>query len=163
MATNKSSLNYRVDFSTMTLTMTAEFADRAYDPTSKEYKVLKRLRKDFPELTVIRKTHRKPTKYISKSTGEVFQNNQFKDLTYNRMEQFLDGCAEDKAYKAEYLKVKAYASLAKQNGYPLVRDWFIKQFPDFRKNPMVYFNNPPKIIPFTSNSENVDPATKQRA
>ena len=153
MATIKRELNYRIDFSTMTLTMTADFSNQAYDPTSKEYEVLTRLQKDFPDLTVVRKTHRKPTKYVSKSTGETFKNNQFKDLTYKRMEQFLDGFTEDKSYKAEYLKVKAYASLAKKNGYPLVRDWFIKQFPDFRKNPMVYFNNPPQIIPFTSKSE----------
>ncbi len=163
MATIKRELNYRIDFSTMTLTMTAAFADKAYDPTSNEYKVLTRLQKDFPDLTVVRKTHRKPTKYVSKSTGEIFKNNQFKDLTYKRMEQFLDGFTEDKTYKAEYLKVKAYASLAKQNGYPLVRDWFIKQFPDFRKNPMVYFNNPPTIIPFTPKSEEENQKKEERA
>ena len=153
MATIKRELNYRIDFSTMTLTMTADFSNNAYDPASNEYAILTRLQKDFPGLTVVRKTHRKPTKYVSKSTGETFKNNQFKGLTYERMELFLDALTDDKSYRAEYDKVKAYAAKAKQNCYPLVRDWFIKQFPDFRKNPMVYFNNPPQIIPFTSKSE----------
>ena len=57
---SKSELNYRIDFTKMTLTMTAEFADRAYDPESEEYEILTRLQKDFPRLRVVRKTHRSP-------------------------------------------------------------------------------------------------------
>ena len=37
---NKREMNYRIDFTTMTLTMTAEFADRAYDPNTDEYATL---------------------------------------------------------------------------------------------------------------------------
>ena len=41
---SKSGLNYRVDFTTMTLIMTADFADRTYDSTSEEYEILTRLK-----------------------------------------------------------------------------------------------------------------------
>ena len=44
---SKRELNYRVDFTKMTLIMTADFADRAYDPTTEEYEILTRLKKDF--------------------------------------------------------------------------------------------------------------------
>ena len=84
---SKSGLNYRVDFTTMTLIMTADFADRTYDSTSEEYELLTRLKKDFPGLKVARKTHRTPAKYNTKG-GEEYTHNQFKDLTYKRMEKF---------------------------------------------------------------------------
>ena len=34
---SKRDMNYRIDFTKMTLTMTADFADKAYDPTTEEY------------------------------------------------------------------------------------------------------------------------------
>ena len=49
---NKRKMNYRIDFTTMTLTMTAEFADNAYNPATEEYAILTRLQKDFPQLRV---------------------------------------------------------------------------------------------------------------
>ena len=146
MAINKREMNYRVDFVTMTLTMTAEFADKAYDPQSSEYGTLTRLQKDFPGLTVVRKTHRKPKKYVSKSTGEEFTHNQFKDLTYKRMEQFMNCLSDGEIYLAEYRFIRNYASEARGNGYPLVRKWFVAQFPEFRKNPMFYLYNNPALV-----------------
>ena len=43
------SANYRIDFTKMTLTMTADFALKAYDPSTEEYEILTRLKKDFPD------------------------------------------------------------------------------------------------------------------
>ena len=40
---NKRELNYRMDFTSMTLTMTAEFADNAYNCDTEEYAILTRL------------------------------------------------------------------------------------------------------------------------
>jgi len=71
---SKRDMNYRIDFTTMTLTMTAEFADRAYDPNTEEYKILTRLQRDFPRLRIVRKTHRSPK-----------TANPAKGLTYERM------------------------------------------------------------------------------
>lgn len=78
---NKREMNYRIDFTQMTLIMTAEFADNAYIKNTEEYKILTRLKKDFPDLKIERKTHRTPSKYRTKQ-GEEYTHNQFKDLTY---------------------------------------------------------------------------------
>lgn len=142
---NKREMNYRIDFTRMTLIMTAEFADNAYIKNTEEYKILTRLKKDFPDLKIERKTHRTPSKYRTKQ-GEEYSHNQFKDLTYKRMEKFLSRIPNGKAYQKEYECVKDFATELNGNGYPLVRKWFVEQFPHFRKNPMFYLNNSPELI-----------------
>ena len=143
--TNKREMNYRIDFTTMTLIMTADFANRAYNPATEEYEVLTRLKKDFPGLRIERKTHRTPAKYKTKS-GEEYTHNQFKDLTYKRMEKFLSRIPNGATYQKEYEFVKEFATDLNGNGYPIVRKWFVAQFPHFRKDPMFYLNNSPLVL-----------------
>ena len=143
--TNNSKRNYRINFTTMTLTMTVDFAERAYNPATDEYKILLRLQHDFPDLKVERKTHRTPKKYITQQ-GEVYTHNQFKGLTYERMERFFSRIPNGKAYQEEYEVVKDFAEVVKDNAYVLVRKWFVEQFPEFRKNPMFYFEYAPNVI-----------------
>ena len=143
--TNNSKRNYRINFTTMTLTMTADFAERAYDPATDEYEILTRLQKDFPDLKIERKTHRTPKKYITQQ-GEVYTHNQFKGLTYERMEKFFSRIPNGQAYQEEYEFVKDFAKVVKDNAYVLVRKWFVEQFPKFHKNPMFYFEYAPNVI-----------------
>ena len=142
---SKREMNYRIDFTKMTLIMTADFADQAYIEDTEEYKILTRLKKDFPGLKVARKTHRTPAKYKTKG-GEEYTHNQFKDLTYNRMERLLSRIPNGAAYQKEYDCVKDFATDLNSNGYPIVRKWFVAQFPNFRKDPMFYLNNSPELI-----------------
>ena len=142
---SKREMNYRIDFTKMTLIMTADFADQAYIEDTEEYKILTRLKKDFPGLKVARKTHRTPAKYKTKG-GEEYTHNQFKDLTYNRMEKFLSRIPNGAAYQKEYDCVKDFATDLNGNGYPMVRKWFVAQFPNFRKDPMFYLTNSPELI-----------------
>jgi hypothetical protein len=130
----------------MTLIMTADFADRTYDSTSEEYEILTRLKKDFPGLKVARKTHRTPAKYKTKG-GEEYTHNQFKDLTYKRMEKFLSRIPNGESFQKEYDCVKDFATDLNGNGYPIVRKWFVEQFPHFRKNPLFYVYNTPSLVP----------------
>lgn len=116
---NKRELNYRVDFSTMTLIMTAEFADRAYNPNTDEYAVLTRLTKDFPDLRVVRKTHRSP-----KSA------NPAKGLTFERMEKYIRLHENADELLDLFQKVKAAG-----RGYLYVKAWFVKQFPNYNDIP----------------------------
>ena len=146
MATiDKKNMNYRIDFSRMTLIMTAEFADNAYNPETEEYKILKRLQRDFPDMKIERKTHRTPSKYKTKE-GEEFARNPFRGLTYKRMETFISKIPNSEVYRAEYDCVKDFATSINGNGYPLVRDWFITQFPKFRSDPMFYLKNKPVLV-----------------
>ena len=136
---------YKVDFVANTITITAAFAKAMNDPTSAEYKIIAQIRKDFPEMEIIRKTHKTPSKYQTK-TGEKFNCNQFKNLTYKNMETFIMGLPAAEAYMEEYLFLKNYAAEVQTNGYTIIRRWFMAQFPDFRKNPIVYLTNQPAVV-----------------
>ena len=133
------------DVISQTLTITAKFARMMNDPQSDEYKLVQQFRKDFPNLTIAKKTHKSATHYTTKS-GEKFNCNQFKNLTYDRMEKFISALPKNEGYLREYLFVKNFASAIQHNGYALVRKWFVAQFPEFRKNPLFYLYNTPELV-----------------
>lgn len=136
---------YKINFVDNTITITADFAKAMNDPKSKEYKTIAKICKDFPEMELIRKTHRSPRKYTNKQ-GEEFNCNQFKNLTYDRMEKFINAIPNNEAFLTEFEFVRDYASRIQTNGYALVRRWFMAQFPEFRNNPMFYLYNTPNVI-----------------
>ena len=116
---SKREMNYRIDFTKMTLTMTADFADKAYDPTTEEYEILTRLQRDFPRLRVVRKTHRSPK-----------TANPAKGLTYERMEKYINLHENADELLDLFQKVQSAG-----RGYPYVKAWFIKQFPNYKNVP----------------------------
>ena len=136
---------FKFDVVSQTLTITAKFNEQMANPMSEEYKLVMQFRADFPNLTIVRKTHKTPSIYTTKS-GEKFNCNQFKNLTYDRMEKFISALPQNVEYMSEYTVVKNFATSVKGNGYPLVREWFMTQFPEFRKNPLFYLNNTPQIV-----------------
>ena len=136
---------FSLDVVSMTLTITAKFGKMMNDPQSDEYKLVQQFRKDFPNLTIAKKTHKSATHCTTKS-GEKFNCNQFKNLTYDRMEKFIAALPKNEGYLREYLFVKNYASAIQHNGYTLVRKWFVAQFPEFRKNPLFYLYNTPELV-----------------
>ena len=133
------------DVVSQTLTITAKFDKMMNDTKSDEYKLVQQFRKDFPDLTIAKKTHKSATHYTTKS-GEKFNCNQFKNLTYDRMEKFIKALPKSKSYLREYTFVKDFASAIQTNGYTLVRKWFVAQFPEFRKNPLFYLSHSPKLV-----------------
>lgn len=133
------------DVVSQTLTITAKFANMMGNPESEEYKLVMRFCDDFPNLTIAKKTHKSATSYTTKS-GEKFKCNQFKNLTYDRMEKFITALPKSEDYLREYKFVKEFASNIQTNGYTLVRRWFVAQFPDFRKNPLVYLTTQPAVV-----------------
>ena len=136
---------FSFDVVSQTLTITAKFDKMMNDTKSDEYKLVQRFRKDFPNLTIAKKTHKSATSYTTKS-GEKFNCNQFKNLTYDRMEKFISALPKSESYLREYTFVKDFASAIQTNGYTLVRKWFVAQFPEFRKNPLFYLNNAPEVV-----------------
>lgn len=133
------------DVISQTLTITAKFDKMMSNPESEEYKLVMRFRNDFPNLTIAKKTHKSATHYTTKS-GEKFNCNQFKNLTYDRMEKFIKALPKSESYLREYSFVKDFASAIQINGYTLVRKWFVAQFPEFRKNPLFYLYNSPELV-----------------
>lgn len=61
---------YKVDFVAKTITITAECAEKMNDPDTTEYRAIRQLCADFPAMKIVKRTHRTPRKYVSKSTGE---------------------------------------------------------------------------------------------
>ena len=138
---------YKLDIVNKTLTISKGFADAIDNPTDecKEYKLYTRLMQEIPGLTVVRKSHRTPTSYTS-SSGEKFSCNQFKNLKYENMERFMAALPDNEVYFEQYSFLRYSASVIQTNRYALVRDWFIAQFPEFRKNPLFYLYNKPEIV-----------------
>lgn len=143
--------NYKFDFTTQTLTITKGFAEKASTPTNEEYKLLLQFQKDFPNLKILRKTHKTPKKYTTKS-GEVYRCNQYKNLTYANMEHFINALPEGENKEKvieSYNFLRYNANSIQTSPYKTVRDWFIQQFPLYRKNPLFYLTNEIKVINIT--------------
>ena len=134
-----------MDIVNKTRTIRNEFGKAVASGKGDEYKLYTRLMKQIPGLTVVRKSHRTPTSYTS-SSGEKFSCNQFKNLKYENMERFMAALPDNEVYFAEYSFLRYSASAIQTNRYALVRDWFITQFPEFRKNPLFYLHNKPEIV-----------------
>lgn len=75
---------YKVDFTTRTITITAEFEKAMSNPEAAEYKIIRQLCADFPGMRIVKRTHRTPTHYTSKN-GEKSACNPYKNLTYGRI------------------------------------------------------------------------------
>ena len=147
--------SYKMDFASKTLTLTKAFSDACADPTSKEYAILTQFQRDFPDLKIVRKTHKTPAKYHNAS-GETTSRNQFKNLTYENMERFMNALPESES-KVKVMEAYTFlhygAGFVQANAYKTVRDWFVAQFPKFRSNPLFYISNEVKVIDLTAFAE----------
>lgn len=137
---------YKFDAASKTLTITAAYAQKLNDMDSDEFKHYHAMMQAIPGLVVVNRSHRSPSKCTSTATGEKFKCNQFKNLTYDNMEKFMDALPHGNVYRKEYDFLKDYASRIQTNGYALVRRWFVAQFPHFRKNPLFYVYNTPTLV-----------------
>lgn len=138
--------SYKLDVVNKTLVITEGFNKKIQDIGSREFDLYTKLMEQIPGLTVVRKTHKSPAKCTSKSSGEVFNCNQFKNLTYQNMERFMSALPQAESYQEQYNFIRDYAARIQTNGYALVRRWFIAQFPEFRKNPLFYVYNTPTLV-----------------
>ena len=147
--------NYKFDFTTKTLTITKAFADEAENPTTEEYAILMKFQQDFPNLKIVRKTHKTPSKYHTKS-GEVYNYNQYKNLSYENMERFIkalpEGESKTKVLEA-YNFLRNHAGFIQTNAYKKVREWFVEQFPLYRKDPLFYIKNEVNVIEINTFTE----------
>lgn len=138
--------NYVLNLPEKTLTITKAFEDAIAKGEGDAYVLYTKFLRDIPGLTVIRRTHASPSKCVSKATGERFNCNQFKNLTYANMEQFINGLPDGDDYLMPYNFIKTCGSLPLTSRYTAVRRWFVAQFPEFRKNPLFYLYNKPTVL-----------------
>ena len=138
---------YTLSIVTKTLTISKAFEKAAENHASEEFNLYRKLIQEIPDLKVCRQTHRTPSKYCNKA-GEVFTCNQFKNLTYERMEQFICALPNKAEYMTQYEKIKAAAAV-QTSPYTMVRTWFLLQFPQFRSSPWTYFEKPIEVVQAT--------------
>lgn len=141
---------YNVDFAKMTITITADFAKKMNDPTSSEYQIICQFHKDFPAMKVVNRTHRTPSKYVSKKTGQKSKCNPYKKLTYKNMESFINGLPNAEQYLKSYNFLKDFGGLTAPSHYAIVRRWFVDQFPKYYENPIFYLYNKVAVIDCSS-------------
>ena len=119
---------YQFDFASRTLTMTKAFADKASIPNSDEYIIVKAFQADFPDLHISSRTHRTPTQYTN-ANGTKTKNNQFKGLSFERMEKFINSLPNGEKF------VEPFTFLKEQSSYTQTAKWFMAQFPKYGEDP----------------------------
>lgn len=144
---SKKSNGYTLDLANLTLTVTAAFYDKLNYPKSDEYKLVRQFLNDFPSLTVKTRTRSTPVFYHNED-GSKTKKNQFKNLTYERMESFISALPDSDKYFKEYKRIKEAAKRVSSSTYAETRKWFVQQFPNYKADPFSYIDNPPEIINF---------------
>lgn len=115
---------YTVNFTTKTLTMTKTFAQNASDPESDEFQLLKKMQQAFPNMRIVRKTHRPSQKH---GTNQC--------LSYEKMEKHISVYENSAELLQVFDKIKRLAK-AQKNPYKYVANWFAAQFPNFDSYPV---------------------------
>ena len=144
-----------IDFEAQSLTLSAEFAEAANNPGSKEYALLCKFQHDFPNFRIVRKTHATPTCYHN-SDGSKTTRNKHNNLTYERMERFMNALPDGAEYLAVYNELREKAEAMCLAPYAPVARWFMAQFPKFRENPLFYIEHKPDVVNFAEYLETVN-------
>ena len=122
---------YKIDFARRTVTITKEFAAKAAEYNSNEYKMLMDLQNQG--YTVVNRTHATPT-------------NRKPMPTYAQMEHYISCLAEAESYRATYDAVCEEAK-SYTNAITKVRKWFNATFPNYGKLPEFDENNKIVVTP----------------
>ena len=80
------------------------------------------------------------------------------------MKGFIEGLPNHEELLDAFNFLRYKASLVQTARYKVVREWFVTQFPEFRKNPLYYLNNNVKVIdyaPFIKKSQEQKEAQEQ--
>ena len=119
---------YIINHGEQTITITKAFATRAADISTREYRELTKLHKDFPEYTIQNRTA-----VIRKVKAT------YKGLTLAEMGKYIKTQDEAKNNSGEGLQkfeaIKAYHTPTDKDkpSYPKVKAWFLKTYPNYGK------------------------------
>ena len=112
---------YKILFDTNTVIMNYKFAAAAAKYGTRENRLLKDIRNDFPGM-----------KEVVVSGRECDKAKPNHHLTYKHMEEYIECYENAEELKAVFETVKA-TSVVLANPYKYVSDWFKVQFPDYNK------------------------------
>lgn len=120
----KKNNGYKIDFTNNTIIVNYKFADAYAQFDTEEYKLIKKIKMDFPQMEIVIKSGR-----VQKKTKPT------KGLTYEHMEAHMDAYDNAEELKEMFELVRTLSATAK-SPYKYVRDWFEEQFPNY-KDPTV--------------------------
>ena len=124
---------YEIDFTTNTLYMNYKFAEASTEYGTPEYKLLQNIRKDLPNIKMVKRAGRN-TKTC----------NVNKRLTYKNMQEYIRVQENAEQLLASFMLARIESKCA-PSPYAFVRDWFVKQFPNYQECKVFERNN---VIPF---------------
>ena len=119
--TNLAVNGYSVDFVNSFITLTADFAKKAQNPNNVQYRTLKRLQTDFPNMIVIR---RKASKH----------KRSLKQLPYDKMVKYLSCQPNATQLLLDFNEMRDF-SKSQPSPYAYMNDWFFSRFPEYGKLP----------------------------
>ena len=123
MSENKRLKGYKIDFATNTLIMNYKFHAAAQEYGTEEYKMVKLIQADFPDIAIAVKAGREQKKPQAR-----------KRMTYANMEKYMKQYDNAEALLERFEVIKK-TSATVANPYKYVADWFIAQFPNYKKAP----------------------------
>ena len=115
---------YKINFATNTLVMNYKFYAASQEYGTDENNLVKAILADFPTLTIVVKAGR-----------DVKTANKNKRLTYANMEKHISAYENSAELLEVFETVKALSKTA-ASPYKYVTDWFVVQFPDYKKAPV---------------------------
>ena len=117
--------SFRIDFNNNTIVLTKAFAQKAANPTRKEFKELMSLRKNLEGFTVV----------VKESARKANKKNSLKGLDYSFMEQYIARHDdEEKSKMAEFKRITVKNDdMLTTKRYGSVRKWFLEQYPEFNE------------------------------
>ena len=113
---------YSYDITTNTLTVTADFAKKASQLNTPEYRIVKQYRAEFPGIAIQRKTNS--------------ASHSSKGIKYADMERYMRNCRSAERYLFVFGKVREL-SKGQPNPYKYVRTWFDNLFPHYSEQPVI--------------------------
>ena len=125
---------YKVLFATNTVVMSYKFSAAAAEYGTKEYKIMKGIRRDFPgmaEITVSGREKQTPPPNTR--------------LTYENMEIHINAYENANDLLEVFETVKALSKVC-ASPYKYVHDWFVAQFPNYKSTP-IFQDNKLTVIP----------------
>lgn len=112
--------SYNFDAINTVLTITKDFARKASQLNSPEYKTMLQLRRDYPNLEIVM---REGTKKQAAS-----------GITFKQMEGFIEQCRDAANRLATYKRVKALSKV-QRSPYKYVKEWFLNNYANYSENP----------------------------
>lgn len=118
----KKTTGYAYDAIANVLTVTADFAKKASQLNSPEYRIVKQFRDECPGITVQRKTSNASHSHAG--------------IKYSDMENYLSHCRTAERYLFVFGKVREL-SKGQPNPYKYVREWFDALCPNYSAQPII--------------------------